>query len=278
MYIVLCIILIPFALGILFTVGILLYAVFLQIRFPLDRFYRTRSQQEDFIPYDRIPQRLIKYLLLIEDDAFFSHPGFSGAGIRYAFRINREKKQVVTGGSTITQQLVKNIYFGFRHSYLRKAVELVIAIYAEHSLGKRKILELYMNIIYFGNGVYGIRDAAGFYFSKNVQDLSENQMFILACIPYAPTRGNPIQHPQAFETIRNRRLNSINVRKELSAEEWDRISSHHADCLDPDLRKQDDFTRQYPQEVPLYNERFSLHARGASKRHPGTSRRTEAKS
>ena len=155
---------------------------------------------------------------------------------------------------------MKNIYFGFRHSYLRKAVELVIALSAERSLGKRKILELYMNIIYFGNGVYGIRDAAGFYFSKNVQDLSENQMFILACIPYAPTRGNPIQHPQAFETIRNRRLNSINVRKELSAEEWDRISSHHADCLDPDLRKQDDFTRQYPQEVPLYNERFVLHA------------------
>ena len=159
MRVFLWILLIPAALGILFTVGILLYAVFLQIRFPLDRFYRTRSQQEDFIPYDRLPQRLIKYLLLIEDDAFFSHPGFSGAGIRYAFRINREKKQVVTGGSTITQQLVKNIYFGFRHSYLRKAVELVIALSAERSLGKRKILELYMNIIYFGNGVYGISDA-----------------------------------------------------------------------------------------------------------------------
>ena len=54
---------------------------------------------------------------------------------------------------------------------------------------------------------------------------------ILACIPYAPTRGNPIQHPQAFETIRNRRLNSFNVRKEISAEEWEEIISHHADCL-----------------------------------------------
>lgn len=68
----------------------------------------------------------------------------------------------------------------------------MIALSAERSLGKIKILELYMNIIYFGNGVYGISDAAEFYFSKNVQDLSENQMFILACIPYAPTRGNPI--------------------------------------------------------------------------------------
>lgn len=255
---VLLFLLMPPALAVLFAAGILFYAVCLQIRLPLQRFYKTRSGQEDFIAFEQIPVPLIDYLVMIEDDAFFSHPGYSVKGIRRAYEANRANKQIIAGGSTITQQLVKNIYFGFEHSYLRKAAELVITLSAERKLGKLKILDLYMNIIYFGNGVYGINDAAEFYFSKKVQDLSENQMFILACIPHAPTRGNPIQYPQAFKTIRNRRLNSVVLRNSMSVQKREMFGSYPVDCLDPELRKQDDFTRQYPQEPPLYNERFGL--------------------
>lgn len=263
---ILWILLMPPALAVLFAAGIFFYAVYLQIRLPLQRFYETCSGQENFIVFERLPVPLIDYLVMIEDHSFFSHPGYSMQGIRKAYEINRASKKIITGESTITQQLVKNIYFGFKHSYLRKAVELVIALSAERKLGKIKILELYMNIIYFGNGVYGINDAAEFYFSKKVQDLSENQMFILACIPHAPTRGNPIQYPQAFETIRNRRLNSPVIKNGLSVQKREMFGSYPVDCLDPELRKQDDFTRQYPQEPPLYNERYGLYREKILKR------------
>lgn len=121
--------------------------------------------------------------------------------------MNYQAKKIVYGGSTITQQLAKNLYFRFTHNYLRKASEALIALLMERKLGKERILEMYANIIYFGNGVYGISDAVRFYFSKPVSDLTLNQMFMLACLPAIPTRGNPIQYPEVFERVRNRRLN-----------------------------------------------------------------------
>jgi membrane peptidoglycan carboxypeptidase len=122
--------------------------------------------------------------------------GYSGyayiAGeIWAALCTNIGAKKIVYGASTITMQLAKNLYFRFTHSFLRKAAEIIIALALERKLGKERILELYINIIYFGNGVYGISDAARFYFSKPVADLSLNQMFMLACMPSAPTIIHP---------------------------------------------------------------------------------------
>ena len=245
--------------------GIIGAAVILQIKRPLRRIYRERTREEDFCPLKFIPETLIRYVVMIEDDTFLDHPGFSIEMIRQATRINREKKTVVAGGSTMTQQLVKNLYFEFVHSYIRKAIEIVLAIAAERKLRKTKILELYMNIVYFGNGIYGITDAARFYFNREVQALSRNQMFMLACMLYAPTRGNPIQYPDRFEIIRNRRIKGLLRAKMITEEEAALFSSYSADCLDPDLRQQDDFTRNYPQDIMLVNERFGPHSgkRGA---------------
>ena len=136
--------------------------------------------------------------------------------------------------------------------------EMLIALVLERRLGKTRILEMYVNIIYFGNGIYGINDASSFYFDKSVADLSLNQMFILACIPAVPTRGNPIQHPEVFERVRNERLERLIQEGQtvLSPAEMAFIAAHKADCLDPELRKPDDFTRNYPQTVPMINERF----------------------
>ena len=127
----------------------------------------------------------------------------------------------------------------------------------ERKLCKEKILELYLNIIYFGNGRYGITDAAYFYFNKPVSKLSINQMFILACIPSAPTSGNPIQHPDAFIRIRNKCLNNIDPEIiDIGFEETDIIASHPVEQLDPQLRRNDDYTRNYSQTIVMINERF----------------------
>lgn len=144
-----------------------------------------------------------------------------------------------------------------------KAVELLIAVQAEHILGKNKILEMYLNIIYFGNGIYGISDAARFYFGKDLKDLTDNQMFMLACMPTAPTKGNPIQYPDVFERIRNKVLdrfenNDIKANYELfpTQEQRRKYRSYDSSCLDPELRKNDSFTDNYQQTIVMTNERF----------------------
>lgn len=238
--------------------GIITRAFLLMKRRPIDAFYETRKAQADFVPLQDLPERLVQFTVESEDSDFYTHGAFCWEGIRDAVQVNREAGKIAVGGSTITQQLAKNLYFRFEHSYMRKATELVIALEAERKLGKDKILELYLNVIYYGNGVYGVGDAARFYFNREPKDLTVNQMFILAILPVVPTRGNPIQHPAAFERFRDKRMKLFTSprRSIFSEEEAALIYSYHADCLDPDLRKPDEFTDTYPQYITLTNERF----------------------
>ena len=233
-------------------------ALFLKKRRPIEEIYAMRAGQPDFVPLQDLPERLVKLTLESEDSEFYKHKGYNPVGIRDALQINRRAGKITTGGSTITQQLAKNLYFHFGHSYLRKATELLIALDMERKLGKDKILELYLNIIYYGNGVYGVGDAARFYFDREPKDLTVNQMFMLAILQVVPTRGNPIQHPEAFERFRNKRIVLLSSPNHavITEQEAEQIRSRHADCLDPDLRKPDEFTDSYPQYITLTNERF----------------------
>lgn len=263
-----------FALGLLACAGVAAYAFLLMKKRPPMAYYEARAKQADFIPLSRIPDRQTELLVELEDSEFFRHNGFDPEEIRDAIRMNLRAKRIVYGGSSITMQLAKNMYFRFRRSFLRKAAEFLIARELERKLGKERILELYINIIYFGNGVYGISDAAQFYFHKPAADLDLNQMFILACLPAIPTRGNPVRYPEVFERVRNRRLDLLVRRKEpaISLAEADMIRSHGADCLDPKLRKPDEFTDNYPQEIPLINERFGPYSREPFTTDAGTGR------
>ncbi len=225
---------------------------------PLEMLYEKRAADKDFVPLSEIPERMVLFLLETEDPGFFRHPGYMIVNICDAVKTNLREKRIVAGGSTITQQLVKNLYFRFTKNFIRKAAELLISLQAEKRLGKNRILEMYLNTAYFGNGVYGISDAARFYFGRDVRGLSVNQMFILACMSHAPTKGNPIQHPDAFERTRDMQLKSFVKGPDplLNEDEAKLISSYHADCLDPDLRRADEWTRNYPQDAVLVNERF----------------------
>lgn len=260
MNIFLLILLILLAAVLAVAAGFLIYAAVLQAKRPLPRLYDARAAQDDFIPLDTVPGQLLHFLLQLEDDKFYEHHGFSKDGIRDAVRLNRTAGKIITGGSSITQQLVKNLYFHFEQSYLRKGTESIITLAAERKLGKKKILELYVNIIYFGNGIYGLTHAARFYFGKEPEQLTANQMFILTCTVNAPTRGNPVQYPEVFERIRNKRLNLLIRRGTISDEDAEMIRSHHADCLDEELRENDAFTQNYPREICIANYRFGPYA------------------
>lgn len=244
--------------GFLAFAGVAVYALILLTRRPPLALYEARKSQPDYLPLEQIPARQMELLVRQEDPRFYTHPGFDMESIRSAWNENRREGHIVRGASTITQQLAKNLYLRFTKSYLRKLAELLIALYLERILGKNRILELYVNIIYFGNGAYGISEAARFYFDKRVGELSLNQMVMLTIIPSAPTMGNPIQNPEAFERQRNRNMADFTeiAPPLLSQAEVEAILAHGAACLDPELRRPDAFTRSYPRTIPMINERF----------------------
>lgn len=260
MKIVLIIVLIPLAALLLLCAGIAVYALILMIRRPPRALYEARTKEADFVALSDIPERMTGLFLELEDRIFHIHHGFVPRVIPAVIKLNFKAKKTIYGGSTITQQLAKNLYFRFNQSYIRKAAELLIAITLERTLGKDRILELYLNVIYFGNGTYGISEASRFYFNKPPSDLTINQMFMLACLPAIPTRGNPIQYPEVFERVRNKRLSRMKPPL-LSPDEAALIFSYHADRLDPELREPDEFTRNYPRDIPQINERYGPFAR-----------------
>ena len=142
------------------------------------------------VPIDEIPLATQRTVLSAEDRTFYQHGGFSIKGIARAV-VNNVKHSSTQGGSTITQQYAKNAYLSDERRFKRKAKELVLSIKLETQTSKDKILEDYLNTIYFGRGAYGIETAANQYFGKSVQDLSVEQSAVLAAIIQAPNGLSP---------------------------------------------------------------------------------------
>ena len=148
-----------------------------------------------WVAYDHISPTLRRAVLIAEDDAFFSHDGLDWNEMKAAARANWAKGRIVRGGSTITQQLAKNLYLGEERSIIRKLREIVIARRMEEALSKRRIFELYLNLIEWGDGVYGAEAAARRYFGVSAHDLSPRQSALLAAVIINPRRYSPV-HPQ----------------------------------------------------------------------------------
>ena len=139
-----------------------------------------------WVPYDRISGNLKRALVAAEDAKFVDHEGFDWEGIQQALEKNQKKGRVVAGGSTITQQLAKNLFLTPSRSYWRKAEEALITVMLEGLLPKRRILELYLNVIEWGNGVFGAEAAARRYFGIAAADLSAEQAARLAAMAPNP--------------------------------------------------------------------------------------------
>ena len=149
-----------------------------------------RSLQIDqrWIPYDRISPLLRHAVLVAEDDAFFEHGGFDWNEINASMKANLEKHKVVRGGSTITQQLARNLFLGDGRNPARKLTEAFIAMRLERTLGKRRIFELYLNLIEWGDGVFGIEAAARHDFRVSAAGLNARQAVLLAAVIINPRR------------------------------------------------------------------------------------------
>ena len=141
-----------------------------------------------WVPYERISTHLKRAVIAAEDAKFLEHEGFDWEGIAKAREKNERKGRVVAGGSTITQQLAKNLFLSPSKSYVRKAQEAIIALMLEALLPKRRILELYLNVIEWGNGVFGAEAAAKRYFGIPASQLSAEQAARLAAMIPSPRR------------------------------------------------------------------------------------------
>jgi monofunctional biosynthetic peptidoglycan transglycosylase len=139
-----------------------------------------------WVAYDRISGNLKRAMVAAEDAKFVEHEGFDWDGIQLAMEKNQKKGHVVAGGSTITQQLAKNLFLSPSRSYLRKAEEAVITVMLEAMLPKRRILEIYLNVIEWGSGVFGAEEASRLYFGGTAAQLSAEQAARLAAMAPNP--------------------------------------------------------------------------------------------
>ncbi|UXR65595.1 PBP1A family penicillin-binding protein [Bdellovibrio bacteriovorus] len=158
----------------------------------IGEFFRERRT---LVPYDKIPKNLVNAFLAAEDDQFFSHKGINPQAIFRAALANLRAGRSVQGGSTITQQVAKTLLLSSEKTLTRKLRDILLAIEMERNLSKEDILFLYLNQIYFGQGAYGVEQAAQTYYRKPVSKLTLSEMAILAGLPQAPSRYSPVSNP-----------------------------------------------------------------------------------
>ncbi|HXG88048.1 MAG TPA: monofunctional biosynthetic peptidoglycan transglycosylase [Vicinamibacterales bacterium] len=178
---------------------------------------RTREAAEEgkkfairhrWVPYPQISNNLRRAVLVAEDSAFFDHEGVDLKELRASLELNWEEGRFSRGGSTITQQLAKNLYLSPSRNPMRKVKELLITRRLEAALTKRRILEIYLNVIEWGDGIFGCEAAARAYFGKSASALSPEEGALLAGAII-----NPREHSPARPTARLRRRQQIIIRR-----------------------------------------------------------------
>ena len=165
-----------------------------------------------FIPYESIPKKVINSFLSAEDKNFFNHPGVDAKGILRAFIKNLKnisENKRLEGASTITQQVAKNFLLSNEVSLNRKIKEAILAFRIERAYSKQRILELYLNQIYLGQGTYGIAAASLEYFDKSVKDLDYTEAALLAALPKAPSKYDPFKYYDVAKFRRNLVLQNL---------------------------------------------------------------------
>lgn len=191
-----------------------------------------------YIKYSDIPQVAVDAITSIEDKNFFKHKGYDlKAIIRAGVAYIKNKGVITQGGSTITQQLARNIFLSFEESWQRKAREIFIAIELEKKYTKKEIMEFYLNNIYFANGYYGIQSASLGYFGKGVNSLSLSQITFLLSIPNSPTRYNPYENIEGTLARRDRILDQMVLDGKISKAEAIKAKSEEIKLKAPKVEK-----------------------------------------
>lgn len=165
---------------------------------------RIAEEYREPAPLSEIPQHLINATIAKEDRRFWSHHGVDWRGILRAAWVNLAQGEIQQGGSTLTQQLARNAFLTQRRTFSRKLQEIILAQELERRLSKERILELYLNQVYYGNGAYGVKAAARVYFNKPLEKLTLAECALLAALPQRPSSYEPFGNPD--EAIRQRNL------------------------------------------------------------------------
>ena len=167
---------------------------------------RSLRTVQVWIPLQQVSRSLIQAVIASEDQKFFGHEGVDWNAIQESVEANVKKGRAVRGGSTITQQLAKNLFFDTRRSLTRKLRELIVAWWLEQDLSKVRILALYLNVIEWGDGVYGCEAAARAYYGKSAADLLPIEAAGLVAMIPNPRRINPVVSPARFARAQKRVL------------------------------------------------------------------------
>lgn len=178
--------------------------------------YIKGEKEADYVVYEDIPADFVTAMVSIEDKRFYKHDGIDYVALIRSAKAIMETKSLSQGGSTITMQLARNIYLSTEKTWERKIKEMFIAAELEKLYSKNKIMEYYLNNIYFSNGYYGIQAACNGYFSCDLNDLSLSQIAFLCAIPNSPSYYDPIVHFDNTIERRNRILTNMYQDEKIS--------------------------------------------------------------
>lgn len=213
-----------FILVILFYIGkgYLLYKNALE-KVPLSDMIEKIRNKKDFYSIEEVPRIYLDATIAVEDHRFYEHHGVDYIAVMRAFIHDVQALKFVEGGSTITQQLAKNLYFSQDKKIERKIAEVFMAYKIESELSKKEILELYLNTSYYGDGYYTIKEASIGYFGKLPKDMNEYEATMLAGIPNAPSKYAPTKSMKLAKERQRQVLNRMVKYHYLTEKEVEKI-------------------------------------------------------
>lgn len=194
---------------------------------PLEEMVQEIRSQKSYTKISNIPDIYKDAVVAVEDHRFYDHKGIDIIAIGRALLNDIRARELVEGGSTITQQLAKNMYFTQDKTLTRKIAEVFMAKKIESNYNKEEIIELYVNYIYYGSGYYDIKSASLGYFDKEPQDLTEGESIMLAGIPNAPSVYNPKVSPRLARERQKQVIDKMIKYGKLSEGKADEILSEN---------------------------------------------------
>ncbi len=207
-----------------------------------------------WVPLSRISPYVIKSVIIAEDDKFWSHEGFDYEAIQKAIEKDIKKRKLAIGGSTISQQLAKNLYLSPSKNPIRKIKEAILTWRLENNLSKKRIIEIYLNVAEWGDGLFGIEAAARNYFGKSASELTAREAARLASVLPNPRRYNPVSTSKYVEN-RSEHIYQIMVRRGIVIPEYEELMSEPPKAdengeatppepLKADIRNSDEFPQK----------------------------------
>jgi monofunctional biosynthetic peptidoglycan transglycosylase len=189
---------------------------------------------QQWVALEEISERILQAVIMAEDASFYTHHGFDLYEIKESIRKNWERRRFARGASTITQQLAKNLFLSTEKSLNRKLKEAILTYRIEKALRKRRILEIYLNVIEWGEDIYGIEAAARIYFGKRASALDAAEAALLAAMIPNPRRFHPAENMESLKTRQERILGWMKMAGHLTKDE-------HRQAVEKPLRFRETF-------------------------------------